>query len=81
MLKKCSQREKNLPKYYKMEKLNKAEIKTQADNLVFQLIFKRLKTFTRCLLPVSIFFGKTPLFFRYSGVNAANAVQLLAKRR
>ena len=27
------------------------------------------------------FFGKTPLFFRYSGVNAANAVNLQAKRR
>ena len=26
-------------------------------------------------------FGKTPLFFRYSGVNAANAANLLAKRR
>ena len=31
--------------------------------------------------PGSNFFGKTPLFFRYSGVNAANAVNLLAKRR
>ena len=29
----------------------------------------------------SNFFGKTPLFFRYSGVNAANAVNLHAKRR
>ena len=30
------------------------------------------------------FFGKTPLFFRYSGVNAANTANtanLLAKRR
>ena len=33
------------------------------------------------LLPVSNFFGKTPLFFRYSGVYAANAVNLQAKRR
>ena len=32
-------------------------------------------------LPGSNFFGKTPLFFRYSGVNAANAVNLQAKRR
>ena len=31
--------------------------------------------------PGSNFFGKTPLFFRYSGVNAANAVNLQAKRR
>ena len=30
--------------------------------------------------PGSNFFGKTPLFFRYSGVNAANAVNLQAKR-
>ena len=29
----------------------------------------------------SNFFGKTPLFLRYSGVNAANAVNLQAKRR
>ena len=34
-----------------------------------------------CLYPGSNFFGKTPLFFRYSGVNAANAVNLQAKRR
>ena len=33
------------------------------------------------LKPGSNFFGKTPLFFRYSGVNAANAVNLQAKRR
>ena len=32
-------------------------------------------------IPGSNFFGKTPLFFRYSGVNAANAVNLQAKRR
>ena len=32
-------------------------------------------------LPGSNFFGKTPLFFRYNGVNAANAANLLAKRR
>ena len=35
-------------------------------------------------IPGSNFFGKTPLFFRYSGVNAgnaANAINLLAKRR
>ena len=34
--------------------------------------------------PGSNFFGKTPLFFRYSGVNAANAanaVNLQAERR
>ena len=31
--------------------------------------------------PGSILSGKTPLFFRYSGVNAANAGNLLAKRR
>ena len=31
--------------------------------------------------PGSNFFGKTPLFFRYSGVNAANAVNFQAKRR
>ena len=31
--------------------------------------------------PGSNFFGKTPLFFRYSGVNVANAVNLQAKRR
>ena len=31
--------------------------------------------------PGSNFFGKTPLFFRDSGVNAANAVNLQAKRR
>ena len=30
-------------------------------------------------IPGSNFFGKTPLFFRYSGVNATNAVNLLAK--
>ena len=33
------------------------------------------------LLPGSNFFGKTPLFFRYGGVNAANAANLEAKRR
>ena len=32
-------------------------------------------------LPGLNFSGKTPLFFRYSGVNAANAVNLQAKRR
>ena len=32
------------------------------------------------LLPGSNFFGKMPLFFRYSGVNATNAVNLQAKR-
>ena len=32
-------------------------------------------------IPGSNFFGKTPLFFQYSGVNAANAVNLQAKRR
>ena len=31
--------------------------------------------------PGSNFYGKTPLFFRYSGVNADNAVNLQAKRR
>ena len=31
--------------------------------------------------PESNFFGKTPLFFRYSGGNAANAVNLQSKRR
>ena len=31
--------------------------------------------------PGSNFFEKTPLFFRYSGVNAANAANLQAKRR
>ena len=31
--------------------------------------------------PGSNFFGKTPLFFQYSGDNAANAVNLQAKRR
>ena len=32
-------------------------------------------------MPGSNFFGKMPLFSRYSGVNAANAVNLQAKRR
>ena len=31
--------------------------------------------------PGRTFFGKMPLFFRYSGGNAANAVNLQAKRR
>ena len=33
------------------------------------------------MLPGSNFFGKTPLFFRYSGVNAANAVNLQAYKQ
>ena len=33
------------------------------------------------VLPGSKFFGEKPLFFRYSGVNTANAVHLQAKRR
>ena len=31
--------------------------------------------------PRSNFFGDTPLFFSYSGVNATNAANFLAKRR
>ena len=33
------------------------------------------------MFPGSNFSRKMPLFFRYSGVNAANAVNLQAKRR
>ena len=43
--------------------------------------FSRLSFLSSAILPGSNFFGKTPLFFRYSGVNAANAVNLQAKRR
>ena len=35
----------------------------------------------KCITQVKFFFGKTPLFFRYSGVNAANATNFLTKRR
>ena len=37
--------------------------------------------FAQTAIPGSDFIGKTPLFFRYSGVNAANALNLQAKRR
>ena len=40
-----------------------------------------VKAFPMRTTRVEHFFGKTPLFFRYSGVNAANAVNLQAKRR
>ena len=53
-----------------------------ADHLVwfhFQTVFEERFLFE--IIPGSNFFGKTPLFFRYSGVNAANAVNLQAKRR
>ena len=33
------------------------------------------------MLPGSNFFENTPLFFRYSGVNATNAANFLTKRR
>ena len=35
----------------------------------------------KSMAPGSNFFEKTPLFFRYSGLNAANAANLQAKRR
>ena len=46
----------------------------------FEMEF-HFKMFLKRKLSWSNFFGKMPLFFRYSGVNAANAVNLLAKRR
>ena len=42
---------------------------------------KNYHQFFKYKQPGSNFFGKTPLFFQYSGVNAANAVNLQAKRR
>ena len=52
----------------------------------FSISFLRESQRIACLLkrgnvPGLSIFGKTPLFFRYSGVNAGNAVNLQAKRR
>ena len=53
------------------------------DTLCFENVIteKICSIFVRKYFPGSNFFGETPLFFRYSGVNAANAVNLIAKRR
>ena len=48
------------------------------DHIMFSRILKYCQ---ESRFPGSNFFGKTPLFFRDSGVNAANAVNLQAKRR
>ena len=50
-------------------------------NWNFVKLLDAAKPSTLSVFPGSNFFGKTPLFFRYSGVNAANAVNLQAKRR
>ena len=53
-----------------------------ATKLIMQLRVGHFQFFhPSTVVPGSNFFGKTPLFFLYSGVNAANAVNLQAKRR
>ena len=42
---------------------------------------EKVQPFSSTSPPGSNFFGKTPILFRYSGTNAANAVNLQAKRR
>ena len=66
------------------QKLKFQKQKYISRNLLIQTFFMLQLSFgfsTIIILPGSNFFGKTPLFFRYSGVNAANAVNLQAKRR
>ena len=58
----------------KLREMNFFEILTN-------LTWKMLNSQRSFWQPGSNFFGKTPLFFRYSGVNAANAINLQAKRR
>ena len=49
-------------------------------NVICEKTLQKNMTFLISLLG-SKFFGKTPLFFRYSGVKATNTANLLAKRR